>query len=119
MWNVIISHIVTLSNLGTVLFGPIVASRITPEKKNYFFIRLKIYRPTRAKIFPKSRTIGRNSTVTLLWWDYSEAGSKWQACYLNFDRRKKVVKISRDILTTFLTRSKFKQLDSHFDHPSE
>jgi hypothetical protein len=32
---------------------------------------------------------------TLLWWDYSEGGSKWQARCLNFDRRKKVVKISR------------------------
>jgi hypothetical protein len=37
-------------------------------------------------------------TLTLLWWDYSEGGSKWQACCLNFDRRKKVVKISRKFL---------------------
>ena len=34
--------------------------------------------------------------VTLLWWDYSEGGSKCQAHCLNFDRGKIVVKISRE-----------------------
>ena len=32
--------------------------------------------------------------VSLLWWDYSEGGSKCQAHCLNFDRCKIVVKIS-------------------------
>jgi hypothetical protein len=40
--------------------------------------------------------------LALLWWDYSEGWSKWQVRCLNFDRPKKVVKMSRDILTTFL-----------------
>ena len=34
---------------------------------------------------------------SLLWWDYSEGGSKYGSGCLNFDRGKKVVKISREL----------------------
>ena len=35
-------------------------------------------------------------SITLLWWDYSEGGSKCQAHCLNFDWHKIVAKISRE-----------------------
>jgi len=36
--------------------------------------------------------------LSLLWWDYSEGGSKYGSGCLNFDQGKKVVKMSREFL---------------------
>ena len=57
-------------------------------------------------------------STTLLWWDYSEGGSKYGSGCLNFDQDIVIVKMSREflykvihviILATILRQSKFKQ----------
>jgi len=41
--------------------------------------------------------LGRDGAYTLLWWDYSEGGSKYGSGCLNFDQGKKVIKMSREV----------------------